>query len=268
MAVPSQGDWFADGEAYELYVGRWSRRVGPIFLEWLSLPAGLRWVDVGCGTGALTETILEQSDPSKVTGVEPSEGFLCLARGSIHDHRADFKSGAAMSLPLDNAETDVVVAGLVLNFVSDQQRALQEMCRIVQPGGTVALYVWDYAGEMQLMRYFWNGVTELFSHGAEHDEGKQFPICKPEPLASLFRAANLEAVEVRALDVPTEFIDFNDYWSPFLRGQGPARSFCVSLSEDDRERLRNHLEDTVPTRSDGSIHLIARAWGVRGTIPA
>ena len=268
MAAPNRGDWFADGEAYERYVGRWSRRVGPMFLDWLSLPAGLRWVDVGCGTGALTKTILEQSNPSKVTGVEPSEGFLSVARGSIQDRRADFKSGDAMSLPLDDAEADVVVAGLVLNFLSDQHCALQEMRRIVQPGGTVALYVWDYAGEMQLMRYFWNGVSELFSDGADLDEGKQFPICKPEPLAGLFRAANLEAVEVRALDVPTEFIDFNDFWSPFLRGQGPAGSYCASLLEDDREALRNHLEKTVPVRSDSSIHLIARAWGVRGTIPA
>lgn len=144
--------------------------------DWLSLPAGLRWVDVGCGTGALTQTTLEQSNPSQVNGIEPSEGFLSLARDNTHDHRANFKSSDAMSLPLGDAEADVVVAGLVLNFVSDQHLALQEMCRIIQPGGTVALYVWDYSGEMQLMRYFWNGVTELFSDGADLDEGKQFPI--------------------------------------------------------------------------------------------
>ena len=131
-----------------------------------------------------------------------------------------------MSLPLDDAEADVVVSGLVLNFVSDQQRALQEMCRIVQPGGTVALYVWDYAGKMQLMRYFWDGVSELFSDGADLDEGKQFIICQPGPLADLFRPTNLRAVEARALDVPSEFKDFNDYWSPFLRGSGPAGAYA------------------------------------------
>ncbi len=268
MVEPSEGDWFADGEAYEHYVGRWSRGVGHLFLDWLSLPAGLRWVDVGCGTGALTESILQQTDPSRVTGTEPSEGFLSMARGRIRDDRAEFKSGDAMSMPLKDAEADVLVAGLVLNFVSDKQRALQEMCRVVRPGGTVAFYVWDYAGEMQLMRYFWNAVSELFPEGADYDEGNQFPICKPGPLADLFRAANLQAVEVRALDVPTVFVDFDDYWSPFLRGQGPAGTYCVSLSEDDREHLRKHLENTVPVRSDGSIHLIARAWGVRGTIQA
>ena len=126
----------------------------------------------------------------------------------------------------------------------------------VENENRVALYVWDYAGEMQLMRYFWNGVSELFSDGANHDEGKQFPICKPKPLADLFRATNLEAVEVHTLDAPTEFTDFNDYWSPFLRGQGPAGSYCLSGTEGDREHLRNHLERTMPVRSDGSIHLI------------
>ncbi|MCI0865207.1 MAG: class I SAM-dependent methyltransferase [Chloroflexi bacterium] len=268
MVAASEGNWFAGGEAYERYVGRWSRRVGQIFLDWLSLPAGLRWVDVGCGTGALTETILERTDPSSVTGVEPSEAFLSVARGRIHNNRAEFKSGDAMSLPLKDAEADVSVAGLVLNFVSDKQCALQELCRIIRPGGTVALYVWDYAGEMQLMRYFWNAVSELFPDGADYDEGKQFPICKPGPLADLFRATNLQAIDVRALDVPTVFVDFNDYWAPFLGGQGPAGSYCVSLPEDDREHLRKHLENSVPFRSDGTIHLIARAWGVRGTIPS
>ena len=266
--APGQGDWFADGEAYEHYVGRWSRQIGDMFLDWLSMRSGLHWVDVGCGTGALTEAILERTDPGKVTGVEPSKGFLNMARGRIHDDRAVFKSGDAMSVPLKDAEADVLVAGLVLNFVPDKQRALQEMCRTLKPGSTVAAYVWDYAGEMQLMRYFWDAVSELFPDGADYDEGNQFPICKPRPLEDLFRGANLQEVEVRALDVPTVFVDFNDYWSPFLRGQGPAGTYCVSLSEDKRQRLRERLENDLPIRSDGSIHLIARAWGVRGAIPA
>ena len=268
MSTASQGDWFANGEAYEHYVGRWSRRMGPLFLDWLALPSGLRWVDVGCGTGALTETILERAEPSKVTAVEPSEGFLCLARGRIDDNRAEFKSGDALALPLQDGAADVLVSGLVLNFVPDQPGALREMCRVIRPGGAVALYVWDYAGEMQLMRYFWDAVSELFPEGADQDEGKQFPICKPEPLLDLFQAANLRSIETRALDLPTVFADFDDYWSPFLRGQGPAGSYCAALPEDDRERLRKQLENNVPFSSDGSIHLIARAWAVRGILPA
>ena len=268
MDQKGERDWFADGEAYEHYVGRWSRLVSHMFLDWLSLPPGLRWVDVGCGTGALTTTILERADPSRVTGIEPSEGFLTVARARIDDNRAEFKSGDAQSLPLKDAEADVSVSGLVLNFVPDKKRALQEMRRIVQPGGTVALYVWDYADEMQLMRYFWDAVADLFPEGAESDEGKQFPICKPEPLAELFRATGLRTVETCALDAPTVFADFDDYWSPFLGGQGPAGRYCVSLSEDDREHLRKRLENTVPVSADGTIRLIARAWAVRGIIPA
>jgi len=264
----AKSDWFADGEAYEQYVGRWSRPAGHIFLDWLSLPQGLRWVDVGCGTGALTKTILEQAYPSRVTGIEPSEGFLNVARAGIHDNRAKFKSGDAQSLPLEDAQADVSVSGLVLNFVPDKKRAVQEMRRIVQPRGTVALYVWDYAGEMQLMRCFWDAVADLFPNGAEHDEGKQFPICSPEPLSNLFRATGLQTVDARALDVLTIFADFNDYWNPFLGGQGPAGRYCISLSEDDREHLRKRLENTVPVSADGTIQLIARAWAVRGTVPA
>ena len=189
-----------------------------MFLDWLSLPSGLRWVEVGCGTGALTESILKHADPGSVTGTEPSEGFLNMARGRIHDKRAVFKSGDATSIPLKDAEADVLVAGLVLNFVPDKQHALQEMRRVLKPGGTVACYVWNYSGEMRLMRYFRNAVTELFPDGADHDEGKQFPICNPGPMKDLFRDARLQAVEVRALDAPTVIVDFVDYWSPYLKG--------------------------------------------------
>ena len=148
---------------------------------------------------------------------------------------------------------------------SYKERALQEMRRIVEPGGTVALYVWDYSGDMQLIRYFWDAVVGLFPEAAEHDEGRQFPICKPEPLADLFRATGLQAVETCAMDAPTVFADFDDFWSPFLRGQGPAGAQCASLSEDDQERLRRRLENAVPVSADGTIPLIARAWAVRGT---
>jgi SAM-dependent methyltransferase len=167
-------------------------------------------------------------------------------------------------LPLEDIEADVAVSGLVLNFVPDKEHALQEMLRTVKSGGMVAAYVWDYAGEMQLIRHFWNAVGALFPQAADNDEGKQFPICEPEALADLFRAAGLQAVETCVLDTPTVFADFDDFWSPFLRGQGPAGAQCVSLSDNDRERLRQHLEGALPTNPDGTIPLIARALAVRG----
>jgi SAM-dependent methyltransferase len=199
-----------------------------------------------------------------VTGIEPSEGFFSFARSTITDDRADFRLGDAQGLPIEDAEADISISGLVLNFVPDKDRALQEMCRIIKPGGTIAVYVWDYAGEMLLIRHFWDAVGELFPEAADNDEGKQFPICNPDSLAELFRASGLQSVKTRALDAPTVFADFDDYWSPFLKGQGPAGAQCVSLSGDDRERQRNHLEAALPINHDGTISLIARAWAVRG----
>ncbi|MBC8280379.1 MAG: methyltransferase domain-containing protein [Chloroflexi bacterium] len=263
MAEQGKSGWFANGDAYEHYVGRWSRHVGEMFLDWLDLPSGLTWIDVGCGTGALTETILTLANPRKVIGVEPSDGFLQVAQARVVDDRVEFKSGDAISLPIEDSTAGAAVSGLVLNFVPDGQSALRELCRVVQPGGTVALYVWDYAGEMQLMRYFWDAVSALFPESADLDEGRQFPICDPEELDLLFRSATLRSVEVTALDAPTVFAHFDDYWSPFLRGQGPAGAFCASLSESDQERLRSHLENRVPISSDGSIHMIARAFAVK-----
>lgn len=265
MTQNGDKNWFADGDAYEHYIGRWSRPVGEKFLDWISHSPGLRWADVGCGTGALTQTILKRADPERVIGVEPSEGFLDLAKSSIQDERVEFKIGDARSLPLDDHKVDVVVSGLVLNFIADKARALQEMRRIVKPGGTIAAFVWDYAGDMQLIRYYWSAVAELFPDSAAHVEGSQFPICKPGPLTELFRSSGLTSIETCALDTPTNFADFDDYWSPFLRGQGPAGAYCVSLTESDRNRLQARLRDSLPARPDGVIPLNARAWAVRGT---
>ena len=265
MDQEGEKDLFADGEAYENYIGRWSRPVGHMFLDWLSQSPGLRWADIGCGTGALTETILKRAEPDWVVGVEPSESFLKAARTSIEDVRAKFMPGDAQSLPLEKHEVDVAVSGLVLNFVPDKKGALNEMRRVVKPGGTVAAYVWDYSGDMQLIWNFWEAATTLFPDGVEHDEGNQFPICRPDPLAELFSGVGLEAVETCSLDIPTVFADFDDYWSPFLKGQGPAGAFCASLSRKDQERLRAKLESTLPMDADGTIGLVARAWAVRGT---
>ena len=119
---------------------------------------------------------------------------------------------------------------------------------------------------MQLVGYFWTAVADLFADGVDHDEGNQFPICAPEPLSDLFTAAGLESVDTCPLDVPTVFTDFEDFWAPFLRGQGPAGAYCAALSDGDRQRLRHHLQISVPLSGDGAIEMIARAWAVRGTV--
>jgi ubiquinone/menaquinone biosynthesis C-methylase UbiE len=265
MPSPRQDTW-ESGDAYEPYVGRWSRLVAREFLAWLALPVGGRWLDIGCGTGALTRTILEGAAPSRILGMDRSDGYATYARSRIPDGRAAFVVGDAEALPVAQAMFDAAVSGLVLNFVPQPERMVAEMARILRPGGTAALFVWDYAGEMQLMRHFWDAATMLDAAAAEKDEGRRFPICKPEALARLLTDAGFDAVATRAVDVATLFRDFDDYWSPFLGGQGPAPGYAMSLPEERRAALRERIRAALPVAADGTISLIARAWAVRGTI--
>ena len=235
------------------------------FLGWLAVPSGGRWLDVGCGTGALAETILSVAAPGEVVGIDPSPAFVAFARDRVRDPRARFDIGDAQGLRADPATFDAVVAGLVLNFVPEPGRAVSEMARAARPGGTVAAYVWDYAEGMQMMRHFWDAAAELDPRSRELDEGNRFTLCRPEPLADLFRSTGLDDVEVRAIDVPTVFRDFDDYWSPFLGGQGPAPGYAMSLGQEQRAALRERLRANLPTNAKGEHHLTARAWAVRGT---
>jgi SAM-dependent methyltransferase len=265
MAHKQVSDTWERGDPYEQYVGRWSRQVAPMFLSWLRVPAGRRWLDVGCGTGALCAAIVDGCSPSSVAGLEPSEGFLKTAKANLAG-RAVLHRGSATAIPLDDASVDVVVSGLVLNFVPDQRAALAEMARVSASGGTIGAYVWDYAGKMELMRVFWDAALELNPDAARMDEGIRFPLCRPEALVELFASAGLEPVEVTAIDIPTPFASFEDYWQPFLGGQGPAPAYAVSLDETARARLRDCIRPRIPVQVDGSISLTARAWAVRATV--
>ncbi|OLB81018.1 MAG: methyltransferase [Actinobacteria bacterium 13_2_20CM_2_71_6] len=255
---------WAVGEAYERYVGRWSRPVAVAFLDWLAVPAGRRWLDVGCGTGALTAAVLAGADPGEVLGIDPSDGFVAHARSRIADPRVGFRIGDARALPVPDGSSDVVVSGLALNFVPEPQRAVAELARATMPGGMVAAYVWDYAAGMAMLRYFWDAAAALDPAAAELDEGRRFPLCRPEPLRELWTGAGLSDVAVQPIEVPTAFDDFADYWTPFLGGQGPAPGYVASLPEDGRTALRELIRDRLPTGADGSIRLTATAWAVRG----
>ena len=222
---------WALGDAYEAYIGRWSRGVARAFLRWLDQPAGRRWLDVGCGTGALTAGILAAADPIEVVGVDPAEGFLANARAQIDDTRATFQAADAQSLPLPDRRFDAVVSGLALNFVPDPSLAAAEIARVTEQGGTAAAYVWDYADGMQMLRYFWDAAATLDPAAAEQDEGRRFPLCQPENLRRLWMDAGLDAVMVEAIEVPTVFADFDDFWRPFLGGQGPAPGYLMSRAD-------------------------------------
>ncbi|WP_327364418.1 class I SAM-dependent methyltransferase [Streptomyces sp. NBC_01296] len=234
----------------------------------LDITAGSDWRDIGCGTGAVTRAVLDVAGPRRVVGVEPSDGYVRYARQHVTDSRAQFVRGDAMRLPFPDGRASVAVSGLVLNFVPAPGQTVAEMARIVRPGGTVAAYVWDYTqGGMELIRYFWEAAVSLDEGSRKLDEALRFPLCAPGPLGELLRSAGLADVEVDEIDIPTRFRDFDDYWAPFLGGQGPAPSYLASLSQKGQNALRERLRAGVPTEADGSIALTARAWNGRGRRP-
>jgi ubiquinone/menaquinone biosynthesis C-methylase UbiE len=257
-------DNWANGSLYERYVGRWSRPVAREFLNWLAIPAGSHWLDVGCGTGALSQTILDVAEPAGITALDRSEAFVAFARSQTRDQRVEFEVGDAQTLRSDLGPFDAIVSGLVLNFIPHPDQALAALSRVARKGGVVGGYVWDYAEGMQLMRHFWDAAVALDSKVKEIDEVKRFHHSKPEPLKELFQGAGFQHVEVIPVEVPTHFRDFDDYWSPFLGGQGPAPSYAMSLNEEARITLREKIRAGLPIRPDGSIPLVARAWAVRG----
>ncbi|HXH20883.1 MAG TPA: class I SAM-dependent methyltransferase [Dehalococcoidia bacterium] len=267
MAGQKDSEVWSSAEGYERYVGRWSRLVAAEFIDWLEAGDGGRWLDVGCGTGTLAATVLARSAPRSVAGIDRSEAYAAAARQLLTETRVDIRVADAQELPYAGGSFDAVVSGLVLNFVPDKERMAAEMARVSRPGGIVGLYVWDYAGEMQMMRRFWDAAEALDPEAVHYDEGARFTICHPERLAALFSATRIRDVQVRAIDVTTRFRDFDDYWTPFLMADAPAPGYCMSLAEDRRVALRERLRSTLPIAPDGSIELIARAWAVKGAAP-
>jgi trans-aconitate methyltransferase len=265
MTAAPKENW-GSGDAYDMYVGRWSRKVAPEFLSWLAIPNDLVWAEVGCGTGALAEAILANCDPRTISGIDKSEGFIAEAKRKITDSRARFEVGDATAMHWDSATFDVTVSALTLNFVPDQEKMAREMVRVTKPNGTVAAYVWDYAGGMQMICHFWDAAIEVSPNDAKLKQGERFPLCQPAPLQELFERIGLRAVSVRAIDVPTVFRNFDDYWTPFLGKQGAAPTYLASVSDDVRERIREVLRARLTPHDAGPIELTARGWAVKGTV--
>lgn len=254
-------DVWQRGDAYERFMGRWSRHVAPRFLDWLAMPDALRWADVGCGSGALTSSILSRASPVSVLAVDPAPGQVQEAARRIADPRADFAVTGAEGLSAGTL--DVVVSGLVLNFVEDPVADVAAMARAA-PGGTVAAYVWDYAEGMQLLRRFWDVASALDPAAKALHEGHRFPSADLAALLEIWGEAGLTQIQTTAITVPTIFRDEADFWDPFLGGQGPAPGYVASLDPEARDDLRAELLDRLPVAADGSIMLTARAWAVSG----
>ena len=268
MGSEQRDDSWKAGDLYEPYVGRWSRRVADAFLAWIAVPAEAEWVDVGCGTGALTEAIFTTARPRRVSAFDPSPGFLRFAQRRVTHPSVTFAVADARALPVAADSVDATVAGLVINFVPEPSMGVREMARVTRAGGTVAAYVWDYADKMELMRYFWDAAVALDAVAGALDEGRRFPVCRPLALEEMFNGIGLRDVATDAIDIATNFASFDDFWSPFLGGQGPAPAYAMSLTEERRGVLRDRVRSALPRRDDGAVQLIARAWAVRGTKPA
>ncbi|GAA1628065.1 class I SAM-dependent methyltransferase [Georgenia ruanii] len=254
------------GNAYEGYMGRWSRPVAVQFVRWLGAAPGLTWLDVGCGTGALTAAIAA-TEPTCVTGVDSSPALVSAARSPGTDPRVRFAVADAAALPLEDGSVDRCVSGLVLNFLPDPAAAVAEMTRVTRPGGWVAAYVWDYAGGMELLREFWAAAVAVDPDADRVDERRRFPLCAPRPLAALFRSAGLGDVATSAIIVSRRFARFQELWTPFLGGQGPAPGYVGSLGPRQRTTLARAFRGRLPVSADGAISLAARAWAVRGRRP-
>jgi SAM-dependent methyltransferase len=265
MSETSRHDGWQAGDRYESYMGRWSRQLAPRFLDWLGASPGLDWLDVGCGTGALSAAILAQCDPASLIGIDPSEDFVATSRAMLPDPRAQFATGDASALAMESASRDVVLSALVLNFIPDRPKALAEMKRVARPGGTVGFYVWDYpGGGLEFVHAFWNAATALDPAARDLTEDRRFAFCTRDALMELARDAGLMQVQSAPIEVATVFCDFDDYWRPFTLGTGPAPGYCASLSPEARQRLHDALSGTLPRRADGSIGFSARAWAIKG----
>jgi SAM-dependent methyltransferase len=262
--MPGSSPW-TSGDAYETLMGRWSELVAGQFVKSLEVPDDRAWLDVGCGTGALTRAVLAFAAPTAVTGVDRSEEYVAFARARTRDARARFQVGDAQQLEFAAGSFGAVVSGLALNFVPDPGRMVAEMRRVAGSRGVVGLYVWDYAEGMEMLSKFWEAAVALDPPASARDERRIFPVCRPPELEQLFIDAGLGTVAVHPIDVRLEFSSFDEYWRPFLSGQGPSGSYAMSLDAGRREALRARLQASIP--AGGPFSLVARAWAVRGNRP-
>lgn len=259
----TSADTWSNGDPYEYFMGRWSRLMAPVFLQWLNPPYGLCWLDIGCGTGALSEVISNTCKPASISCIDPSPAFLENVKQRL-SNKADFTIGSASAIPKPDNTFDVIVSGLALNFFPDLPAAFSEMKRVRKKDGMIAAYVWDYAGRMDLLRIFWDAAREVDPQAYKFDEGLRFPVCNAGKLKESFQQAGLTGIQTASLDIITVFKDFDDYWNPFLGGQGPAPGYLASLKKDQQQELKNNIRKKLSPAENGSIKLTARAIAVKG----
>ena len=249
---------FSESDGYERFMGRWSRRLAPLFVTFAGITEGDRVLDVGSGTGALS-AVAAAIESVQVTGIERSAAYVAYARNHV-DGR--FEVGDALALPFSDDAFDRALSMLVLNFVPDPAAALQQMIRVTRPCGVVAAAVWDYGDGMQMLRTFWDAAVALDPDATPRDE-RHMPLCTRGSLAELWRMHGLQDVDEQPLTIEMKFASFDDYWQPFLCGQGPAGVYVSSLAKSARHALESRLHERL---GDTGFRLEARAWAVSGNV--
>jgi SAM-dependent methyltransferase len=264
-------DWklkmFADSEAYERFMGRWSSMLAPLLVDFTQLHDTGRVLDVGSGTGALAFSIAKLKVHGQVLGIDPSKEFVGYAKSrNPFQDRARFEVGDAQKLRFSDATFDNSSSLLVFNFIPDRKTALREVSRVTKPGGWVSAAVWDYGAGMRMLRVFWDAARAVDPTAQKFDE-LRMPLCRAGELGAFWKQGGLERVEERQLDITMRFTSFADYWDPFLLGQGPAGAYLRNLHGDRRQALRGEVKRQLALRTeDAPFSIPARAWAVRGIV--
>jgi SAM-dependent methyltransferase len=256
---------FRAPEAYDRHIGRYGPALARELIATAGVRAGERALDVGCGPGALAGELAELLGPGHVAAVDPSEPFVNACRSRLPGVRVEL--AAAEALPFGDAEFDHALAQLVVNFMTDPAAGVSEMRRVTRPGGAVSAAVWDYAGEMTLLRRFWDAAVALDPSAAELDEGRSMPFCTRETLGELWSGAGLAEVSVAPAMVSAAYDDFEDLWRPLELGVGPAGAHAAGLPPERRGALKEELRRRLNVGSD-PFRLTARAWVASGTVGA
>jgi SAM-dependent methyltransferase len=270
LALTSNGQQdpiFSEAQAYERFMGRWSRQLAPALVTFAGVRDGETLLDIGAGTGALAAALATTAPSSRIVGIDPSAPYVELARARLQGERFQLEVGDAQQMRFEDGSFDRVLSLLVVNFIPDPVKALEEMRRVTRRSGTVAAAVWDYGDGMQMLRTFWDEAVAL-NRAAEPRDERHMPLCRAGELGAMWRKQGLAQVVEEGLTIETRFTGFDDYWGPFLDKQGPAGAYAASLTVTERnllrERLRRRLLGDGPDRA---IALRARAWAVRGVVP-
>lgn len=262
--MPDRSMW--GGGDYDFMMGRWSQLMAPLLVQFAEIQDGEKVLDVGCGTGSLTRALLDAGPAVQVTGIDGSDQYVEIGRKNVDSGRANLEQGDAQSLPYADDSFDKCVSLLVMNFIPDAAKAVNEMKRVTRPGGTITAAVWDYGDGMEMLRHLWDEASSIDEDAVAKHEGNM-PLCRKGELAALWTENGLSEVSDTGLTIQMDFASFEDYWAPFLTGVGPSGSYVSGLGTQDQHVLKERLNQKLSNGdSNAPISLSARAWAVRGRV--